>query len=83
MQNGMNKTPRTDAVAEKAWLSATSRIEQLPASFARQLEIENRSMENYIDACEKWIRETVENCSVFSDPPRKEDYIPANEKVTG
>lgn len=32
---------------------------------------------DYLEACEKWIRETVENCSVFSEPPRREDYIPA------
>jgi seryl-tRNA synthetase len=33
-------TPKTDAEAKQAWLSATNRVQQVPADFARELERE-------------------------------------------
>ena len=36
----MSDTPRTDAVANKAWISADKQVEQVPADFASTLERE-------------------------------------------
>lgn len=46
------------------------------SSMCRELREDNDRLRNYAEECRKWIRDTVENCSVFSDPPQEIDLGP-------
>jgi hypothetical protein len=69
-------TPKTDAEAKQAWLSATNRVQQVPADFARKLERELREAQAQL----QWFMENQNQIAMDVMRPVQEENARLRER---